>query len=181
MNRNLLLSTAIALIPSACGRPHNGQLPAAFEPSGAAAESSCPAATQSTTDWRRVHTRYGGFTVGLPSSAHHSYTQVDRAARGENWTGHNGLEVSYRLYRRRVPWSPLSGSESQYECVEIIGGRTADVRAFFSDEAYIPGQYVIAKWVLSAERTLVVTAIAPEAARHDELLTIVRSVQFDRR
>jgi hypothetical protein len=100
-------------------------------------------------------------------------------ARGENWRAADGLEVYYRIYDRPLSRASIPENDlPQYSCTETIAERTVQIRVFYSVEAYVPGQYVVAEWAIAHNRTAVITAIAPDSARIPELLSIVRSVGF---
>lgn len=142
--------------------------------------ASCPLANTAAPGWENVRARFGGFSLLFPRHAERQHVQRTGRLVGENWHDDQGLQVYYRIYR-----DPLERvldpetSADQIACWERHAGRALHIRAFYSSEGYLPGQYVVGYWRLSASETLVLTAVSESASEFEEMLTVIRSVRFE--
>lgn len=144
-----------------------------------ASPGPCPPAPASAYATQAVRAQAVPMELRLPSGSYQSRSFDDSIQRGEAWIGSAGYVVSYAVRAGPVRMRPASmGDHDLITCTERIGGRAAVISMLYSEATTVPGQRVVAVWEDQDGEALVLTAYHPDRNRRDDLLNILRSVQF---
>jgi hypothetical protein len=180
MKRSLIGTVLLAL--SSCTGPQQPERVARPDDlASAVGGEPCPAEAVGFGARIDITGKGASMSFRLPVGMRRSYVSNDRMFLGENWASDDGLNVSYRVYEDPIDHRPLDETDKNIiVCEEVIGGRRTAIRMFFATATVTPGQYVTAIWTLGDGSVLSFQATSRDSTRRDELLQIVRSVEFDK-
>lgn len=116
-------------------------------------------------------------SIRLPPGAHELPLSGTEGA-SQTWKVNDGT-VSYRIGETSTqPADTATQTVSRTECVDTIGGIPARVVMYYQNNAYVPGQVILAYWPLQRRKELRFIGIARDSLEKGQLLRILSSVQF---